>query len=251
MPGSAPWDVVGAVRDGTAAGVFEVEDPQTVAAQLLGGPGLAVVAAEELPSALAGVRVGLARVLAARARQAESAVGEPTKPPAAGAPSDAEAQADWQAVRFSLLILLFALPAGLAVWAVDGTVVAAVLPAAALVALGVVVLVHQPRDAPAPTDEPAPANDRAQVPVDDAPAVRTAEAHLRRQQATWKVTWWERGEPVPDLDRWSALTDRPETATLVVVDSGRTVDEAAHAAMTAALPGTIRLVVLAARASKP
>ncbi len=237
MPDTAPWDVVGAVRSGTASGVFEVEDPEAVAAQLAGQPGVIVATPADLAEAVARAKVGLAAVLVERARQAESAVAIAAD---AGADAEHEVDADWQAVRFALLILLFALPAGLLVYAVDGMVLAAALPAAALVALGVVVFVHRPLVRPAPPARAEAVAPDVAVPVDEAPAVRAAEAHLRRQQAGWKVTWWERGEPVPQ-----GAGGGPAPGTLVVVDPDGVSDETAHATTT--LAGAVRVVVLRAR----
>lgn len=243
MPGTAPWDLVGAVRDGAASGVFEVEDPAAVAAELAGRSGVAVVDERELPAAVAAAQVGLAALLVERARAAEAAVVAPIRPPVPG--RDDEADADRQAVRFALVILLLALPAGVAVHVVDGTWLASALPAAALLALGVVVLLHRRRGGPASADvEDGPLPQPA---VDDSPAVRAAEAHLRRQQAAWKLAWWERGEPVPELGRWSAASGVDGAVTLVVVDHEGRLDEGAHATMTASAPAAVRVVVLRAR----
>lgn len=248
MPDTAAWDVVAAIRDGTAAGFVEVEDPAAVAAQLADQEGVAVVAPDDLPSAVAGVRVRLAAVLVDRARRAEEALSSPSPSSSdVAAEGGADVDEDWQAVRFALLILLFALPAGLAVYAVDGMVLAAALPAAALVALGIVVLVHRRPSVSAPLlprVEPAQAPVHPPPPVDDAPGVRAAEAHLRRQQAAWKVTWWVRDLAVPALDRWSpALGEASAPATIVVVDGDRTLDGDAGAPA----PPAVRVVVLRAR----
>lgn len=246
MPDPAPWDVVGAVRDASASGVFRVEDPQAVADELVGGAGVAVVEPEDLASALAGVRVRLAEALVERARHAEAHI-DPA-PATASAPTEddgPDADADRQAIRFALLVLVPALVAGIVVHVVDGLWLASALPAAALVLVGIVVLVH--RRSPevlgaGPVTRPDPP-----ASVDDAPAVRAAGAHLRRQQAAWKVSWWERRVPVPDLDRWLPATTAQPPFTLVVVDRAGTVDERAHATMTATAPAAVRLVVLRSR----
>ena len=85
--------------------------------------------------------------------------------------------------------------------------------------------------------------------VEGSPTVRAAEAHLRRQQAAWKVAWWERDEAAPDLDDWSLRLPAGGPITLVTVDAGAGVDDAAHAEMTAAAPAAVRVVVLQPRAS--
>lgn len=85
--------------------------------------------------------------------------------------------------------------------------------------------------------------------VEGSPTVRTAEAHLRRQQAAWKVAWWEREEAAPQLDEWSLRLPSGGPITLVTVDPGANVDHAAHAEMTAAAPAAVRVVVLQPRAS--
>ncbi len=168
MPGSAPWELVSAVRDGTAAGVFEVEDPVAVAVELAAEPDVSAVAGQDLPAALAAARVGLARVLVDRARRFEEQA-----PP--GAPSGSGAG------------------------------------------------------------------------LHDGPAVRAAEAHLRRQEAAWKLAWWERAEPVPALDGW-APAGGSGPVTLVVVDADRSIDEGADATRTATGGAAVRLVVLRPRA---
>ncbi|MFP5320774.1 MAG: hypothetical protein ACLGIC_02900, partial [Acidimicrobiia bacterium] len=82
------------------------------------------------------------------------------------------------------------------------------------------------------------------------PAVRAAEAHLRRQQAAWKLAWWERGLRPVDVATWVGRRDEDAgaaPATLVVVDDEGEVDEPLVATMTAALPAAVRVVVVRSR----
>ena len=116
--------------------------------------------------------------------------------------------ADRQAVRFALLILLFALAAGLAVYAVDGMLLAPALPAAALVGLGVVVLAHRRPRTAAPLAAPAVGSGLP-------PGVDRRDRRCGRPRPTcvdsaaaWKRTWWERGVTVPELGRVVACDRR-------------------------------------------
>lgn len=79
------------------------------------------------------------------------------------------------------------------------------------------------------------------------PAVLAAEAHLRRALAGWKLHWWQRDEPVPELDAWSVRLPPGLPLTLVSVDLDGEVDAAALASMTATAPAAVRLVVLQPR----
>jgi hypothetical protein len=79
------------------------------------------------------------------------------------------------------------------------------------------------------------------------PAVLAAEAHLRRALAGWKLHWWQRDEPVPDLGAWSGRLPAGLPVTLVSVDPDGEVDAAAVASMTAAAPAAVRVVVLQPR----
>jgi hypothetical protein len=82
------------------------------------------------------------------------------------------------------------------------------------------------------------------------PAIRAAEAHLRRQQAAWKLAWWERGlRPVTAADWSSGPADGAPPATLVVVDEGSELDGALHADLAAAVPGAVRVVLVVPRAT--
>lgn len=78
------------------------------------------------------------------------------------------------------------------------------------------------------------------------PAVLAAEAHLRRALAGWKLHWWQRDEPVPELDA-SVRLPAGLPLTLVSVDLDGEVDAAALASMTATAPAAVRLVVLQPR----
>lgn len=79
------------------------------------------------------------------------------------------------------------------------------------------------------------------------PAVLAAEAHLRRALAGWKLHWWQRDEPVPELDAWSVRLPAGIPLTLVSVDPYGAVDAAAVASMTATAPAAVRVVVLQPR----
>jgi hypothetical protein len=207
------------------------------------------VVVDDLAGAIAAARVRMAEVLVARARRAEAdqLAVTPRDPSAAAHPASGDGpDDDRQAVRFSLAVLVPALAGGTAVYVADGLLLAVVLPAVALAALGMVVLRHRRPPTPDPGATPADPPTAA-VEVGDGPAVRAAEAHLRRQQAAWKLVWWEREEPVPDLASWSARLEATAPITLVSVDAAGRLDADAHAAMTAAAPAAVRVVVLQAR----
>lgn len=170
-------------------------------------------------------------------------------PDAADPSVDDDADADHHAVRFALVVLVLAQLGGIAVFVAAGDLLAVVVPAVALVGLALVVAFHQRSPRRRPPTVPATAapgfddpRSLAEV-VAASPTVRAAEAHLRRQQAAWKVAWWQRERPVPDPVAW--LLGGP--ATVVCVDRGGEVDEAAYATMTAELPAVIRVVVLEPR----
>jgi hypothetical protein len=82
--------------------------------------------------------------------------------------------------------------------------------------------------------------------VPSPPSVRAAEAHLRRQQAAWKLAWWERGLRPLDVATWVGRPDeaRGAPSTIVVVDAGREVDDDVLARMTAAVPAAVRVVLV-------
>jgi hypothetical protein len=244
--------LVDRIRAGTASGVLAADDPEQVAHAASGAAG-AVVAVDvgDLDAAVAAARVRLAEQVVARARRAELGGGAASGPAGAvRAPAGAR-DADRQAVRFALVILVLALAGGVAVFLADGLVLAPALPAVALVALGGVVLAHRRPAAAEPEPEPvgvaADVPAHAAVDVDAAPAVRAAEAHLRRQRAAWKLVWWERSGSVPDLDDWSRRLGPTVPITLVSVDGAGRFDAGAHAATTTAAPASVRVVVLQAR----
>ena len=239
-------ELVARITAGDARGVLTADDPAAVLDAAGGAEG--TVAVDDLAGAIAAARVRLAEVVVARARRAEAELLAAVTPRGASAadhpgPEDGRDD-DRQAVRFSLAVLLPALAGGTAVYVADGLLLAVLLPAVALAALGVIVLRHRRPAAPGAT----PADPLAvTAAVGDGPAVRAAEAHLRRQQAAWKLVWWERGEPVPDLASWSPRLAATAPITLVSVDGAGRLDADAHAAMTAAAPAAIRVVVLQAR----
>jgi len=242
--------LVDRIRAGTASGVLAADDPEQVAHAASGAAG-AVVAVDvgDLDAAVAAARVRLAEQVVARARRAELGGGAASGPAGAvRAPAGAR-DADRQAVRFALVILVLALAGGVAVFLADGLVLAPALPAVALVALGGVVLAHRRPAAaePEPVGVVADVPAHAAVDVDAAPAVRAAEAHLRRQRAAWKLVWWERSAPVPDLDDWTRQLGPTVPITLVSVDGAGRFDAGAHAATTTAAPASVRVVVLQAR----
>lgn len=244
-------DVIEAVRSG-AAGVLEVADPASTAARLAREPGVVLVGdVGDLASAVAAARVRLAEVVVERARRAEVA---PTQPPADGTRTDPEPAEDddHRSVRFAFVILALALPAGLAVYVVDGILLAAVLPGLALVALGAVVLAHRRPVASPPAGRAAAVAPGVEpADVEHSPAVRAAEAHLRRQQAAWKLSWWERGRSVPDLALWSPAMSGCAPITLVATDAHGGVDDATVVALTATAPAAVRVVVLQATTRPP
>ncbi|HSP04144.1 MAG TPA: hypothetical protein VLR27_11610 [Acidimicrobiales bacterium] len=241
-------ELVARITAGDVRGLLTADDPAAVLDAA--GRTEGTVAVDDLAGGIAAARVRLAEVVVARARRAEAdqlAAVAPRAPSAADHATPADGRDDdRQAVRFSLAVLLPALVGGAAVYVADGLLLAVVLPAVALAALGVVVLRHRRL----PTSDPgATETDPPTVPVEvgDGPAVRAAEAHLRRQQAAWKLVWWEREEPVPDLASWSPRLAATAPITLVSVDVAGRLDADAHAAMTAAAPAAIRVVVLQAR----
>lgn len=188
--------------------------------------------------------------------------------PEDGAEDDDEdgPDADRGAVRFALVVLAVAQVGGIAVHVADDMLLAAALPAVSILAVLAVVLAHrrpvrrpvgEPEVAAAAADvgdvRPGPApSDHATAPVDAVPAspvVRAAEAHLRRQLAAWKLAWWERELPPADVGTWLGGPGAGPPATLVVVDADRQVDHDLYAAMTAALPAAVRVVLVRPRAA--
>jgi hypothetical protein len=243
-------ELVARITAGEARGVLTADDPPAVLAAAGRIDGTVAVDGDDLTGAIAAARVRLAELVVDRARRAEAeqvAAVTPRGPAPTGAagPEDGRDE-DRQAVRFSLAVLLPALVGGAAVYAVDGMLLAVVLPAVALAALGVVVLVHR---RPTASDPGAVLADPSAVTVEvgDGPAVRAAEAHLRRQQAAWKLVWWEREEPVPDLATWSPRLAATAPITLVSVDVAGGLDAETHAAMTATAPAAVRVVVVQPR----
>lgn len=241
------------IADGSADGVLVADDPAAVLEAVAPVEGAVAVDGAELPAAIAAARVRLAEVLVARARRAERAlladVAAPAPPTSSGgsAPGSAHEE-DRRSVRFSLAILLPALAGGIAVYVIDGLVVAVAAPAVALVVLGVVVLAHRRPTADAQAehadrDAPAATTDG----VADGPAVRAAEAHLRRQQAAWKLLWWELEEQVPDLASWSPALRATVPITLVTVDGSGGEGDGACAPTTVTAPAAVRVVVLQPR----
>jgi len=250
-------ELVARISGGDASGVVLADDPDGVAAAAAPVDGVVRVDVEDLAAAIAAAQVGLAERVVARARQAEQAqvvaVTAPSDPAAGGGGPERHADEDRHAIRFSLAILVPALAGGIAVYVADGLVLAPLLPALALALLAFVVLVHRRGAAPpssaARTPEPADPGTTAEsdVALGDGPAVRSAEAHLRRQQASWKLAWWERGQPVPALPGWSAGRTTDPAITLVSVDAAGSLDADAHGAMTASAAAAVRVVVLQAR----
>ncbi|HEU5082071.1 MAG TPA: hypothetical protein VFU14_01935 [Acidimicrobiales bacterium] len=244
-------DLVAALQTGSlVADRPRVVDPRPVDVE---GERLAVLARRVLDGEEV---VSLARAherTRARRLLADRSAAPPGAPDAGEAPAQDGAHADHQAVRFALVVLVLAQLGGIAVFVAAGDLLAVVAPATALVGLALVVAHHQrpPRSRPAPAPAtaaaaPSPAFDDLRSlagVVAASPTVRAAEAHLRRQQAAWKVAWWEREQPVPDPVTWL----RGGPATVVCVDRGGEVDEAVYATMTAELPAVIRVVVLEPR----
>ena len=247
-------ELLARITAGDARGVIGADDPAEVldAAGRIDGT---VAVDDDLAGAIAAARVRLAELVVARARRAEAAqIAAVSAPRPAEAedvgPGDASGE-DRQAVRFSLAILVPALVGGIAVYLVDGTLLAPALPAIALAALGTVVLTHRRSREAVPGPAPAPSDPASvTVEVDDSPAVRAAEAHLRRQRAAWKLVWWEREASVPDLASWSPDLAVTAPITLVSVDAEGRVDAEAYEAMTASAPSAVRVVVLQARAGR-
>lgn len=268
--------VIGDLLGGAGSALVRAHDPEAVARAVVDAVGgVSVVGAEQLPAAIADARAGthqddrlrghaervraaervVAGAIATEASRTEAlsereaiaapAADEPAAPEPA-APEHAAAVADRQAIRFALVILLLAQLGGLAVFLVDGDLFALVVPAVALVGLAVVVVIHHRPHAEEPRAtgelDGQPATPPAPVRLPPSPAVRAAEAHLRRQQAAWKVAWWERGLTPPPVSSWDG---GPAPTTLVAVDHAGAIDEAAFATMTAGLPAVIRVVVIA------
>ncbi len=245
-------ELAGTVVDGAEDG------ERTRAARLLAG-------GDEVP---APVGDGVERPIDQRDgdERDDHSVAEPDADP------HAHHHADRVALRFALVILVAAQLAGIAVFVVGGDVLALVAPAVALAWVGIVVRWHrrphaasaQPDDVPVPGEPaaveapPTPvvrAGDRTDVPdlegldLSASPAVRAATAHLRREQAAWKVAWWALGRPVPDHASWEdavAITS-PTRTTLVVLDEDGALDRRAYATTTAELPAAVRLLVVAPR----
>lgn len=246
-------ELVARISAGDASGLLVADDPAGVAAATAPVDRVVRVDVDDLAAAIAAAQVGLAERVVARARRAEqelvTAVTLPVSGPMVGGDGPARhADGDRHAIRFSLAILVPALAGGIAVYLADGLLLAPALPALALALVAGVVLVHR-RGAEAPSSAAAAAEDAAPVAVavGDGPAVRAAEAHLRRQQANWKLAWWEREQPVPDLPAWSAGRATDPAITLVSVDAAGSLDAGAHDAMTAATPAAVRVAVLQAR----
>lgn len=245
-------ELVTRITAGDVRGVLGADDPAAVLAAVGSVDGTVAVDVGDLPGAIAVARVRLAEVVVARARRAEDAALTTLTPPTSSAVGDLGPEDgcddDRHAVRFSLAILVPALAGGIAVYLANGLLLAPALPAVALAAVGIVVGTNRrpatpvPGEGPVPTD-PAPAT----AAVRDGPAVRAAEAHLRRQHATWKLVWWEREEPVPDLASWSPRLAATAPITLVSVDAAGRLDAEAYAEVTATAPVAVRLVVLQAR----
>lgn len=244
-------DLVAAVRAGSlVADRPRMVDPRPVDVE---GERLSVLARRVLEGEEV---VSLARSFErtrAHRLQMDRAAAPLAAPGAADGSQEDDAHADHQSVRFALVVLVLAQLGGVAVFAAAGDLLAVVAPAAALVALALVVGHHQrpPRGRPAPAPAPAaatpapfPDDPRSMAEIVAAsPTVRAAEAHLRRQQAAWKVAWWQRQQPVPDPVAWL----RGGPATVVCVDGDGEVDEAVYATMVAELPAVTRVVVLEPR----
>lgn len=280
MPSGHDEDLVARLRAGSGSFRAEADDPVGVAAALVASAGAELVDVADLIAAEpsgpvvadrprsngprpAGGEGDELAVLARRVCEAEEVVAgavafeqaraarlaEARSVAAASTAADDEAaagaRADHQAVRFALVVLVLAQLGGIAVFVAAGDLLAVVVPAVALVGLASVVAFHQ---RPAPTSPPAPSPAREHEPepgtdVTASPAVRAAQAHLRRQQAAWKVAWWDRQQPVPDPTGWGIGGVR----TVVCVDRDGALDERAYATMTAGLPAVIRVVVLVPR----
>jgi hypothetical protein len=239
------------------------------------------VPAAEAPGWVAEARS--LRTLAARVRAAEAVVAgalavdrahdvaliavepapapeEPAPEPRPGPSPDGDGPAaDRQALRFALVILVLAQLAGAAVYAVDGDLLAVAAPAVALVVVASIVLAHRrplPQRrrpvVPPASAEPGAGDAAEAVGLPGSPAIRAAEAHLRRQQAAWKLAWWERGLRPATVDGWSSgPVDGAPPATLVVVDEGGELDGALHAELAAAVPAAVRVVLVGRRESPP
>lgn len=229
-------------------------------AQLLRSRAEAVLAAEEV---LAGA------VAFERDRRLALAGAALAGAPERAAPTDAGDQhddddgpdADRGAVRFALVVLTLAQVGGIAVYVADGLLLAAALPAVTILGVIGVVLAHRRPPSPRqPDDDRIPSisvpraagaalDARSEQGSPGSPAVRAAEAHLRRQLAAWKVAWWERDLPPADVGTWLGGPPSTEPATLVVVDPEHRVDTDLYEAMTAALPAAVRVVLVRSRGS--
>lgn len=267
------------LRAGTAAGAVEADDPTAVAGALVAdgarqvpAPSAASWAEEaEVLRRLADAVLAAEEVVAgarAHERSQRAAPAEVGLPAPSGVGVDRHADrhaegpdADRAAVRFAVAILVPALAGGAAVYVADGTLLAVAAPAVSLAGVVAVALAHHPRRyAGAASSEGASGHDRrtvtdppparagavAEVPA--SPAVRAAEAHLRRQEAAWKVAWWERGLAPVDVGRWiGPPADGAPRATLVVVDDADQVPDRLVATMAAAVPAAVRVVVVRGR----
>lgn len=255
------------------------DDPPAVAHAVIEATGARLVPAPEVPAWTAEAR--LLRTLAERVRVAEAVVvgavaadregdvalmvtdaaPEPAEPAPAPSPAPSTvfdgAAADRQALRFALVILVLAQIGGAAVYAVDGDLLAIAAPAGALVVVAGIVLAHRrpvpvavrAAASPAPVEPEVATVDPVGPP--GSPAVRAAEAHLRRQQAAWKLAWWERGLTPATVADWSNVpADGIPPATLLIVDEGGELD-ALHAELAAAVPAAVRVVLVVPRASPP
>lgn len=270
------------LRNEPSSDVVDADDPPAVAAALVGAGGRslapedvagwvaeaqllrsraeAVLAAEQVVAGAVAFERSRRLALVSRAPAGDEATSAPAP---TGDPVDEDddgPDADRAAVRFSLVVLAVAQVGGIAVYAADGMLLAAAVPALAIVGVLAVALAHRrPPPVRYPEDdrirsipvertvEVAP-DPRAEEESSGSPAVRAAEAHLRRQLAAWKVAWWDRELPPADVGTWLGGPPSTTPATLVVTDPERRVDADLYAAMTAALPAAVRVVLVRARA---
>jgi len=288
--------------------VVEAEEPEVVAEAIVADGARRVPPAElgtwveeaallrERADAVLAAEVVVAGAIAHEQAARAALLGQPAEVPPDDVPAPAStddderhehdedgeldgARADRQAVRFALAVLLPAQLAGLAVYVADGTLLAVLAPALALVYVLLTAVTHRTPDPPSavpvhadPSDEgPARAGtlreevrtpttgDAGAAPGDvtgrpdgvgrlpEPPALRTAHAHLRRQQAAWKLAWWERGLAPLDVATWVGRPgDEGEPSTILVVDRDREVDEVVLARLTAAVPAAVRVVLVRA-----
>jgi hypothetical protein len=272
-------ELVERMRRHPTSAVVEADQPEAVAGALIGSGARALPPAvvpvwlgeaellrDRAEAVLAAERVVAGAVAHERARRAQllacpSAAedGPAPTPDAEAQPGDDDPHADRDAVRFALVILAAAQVGGIAVYVADGLLLAAALPAAAILGVVGVALAHRPGPAdrrtpgsvppdrePSPTDTGHPAGARAGEPGGPPPAVRAAEAHLRRQQAAWKLAWWERELPPAQVGDWLDAGGRAP-ATLVVVDPAGEVAPDVFTAMAAALPASVRVFLVRGR----